>query len=401
MQINDLVDIKSKNIKKILNCIRSHRPMTKKEIADETGLSFATVSNLCNELRDAGITENSKDTSSRIGRTPNCISLQKNRFLNIVLDFRIENALSLAIVNIENNVLYQTTLDTTVFNTPEEIVAYAHRTFLNVLEMLGLQNATFLRLGAAVPAIHDSVDGCLKTCTIPIFDNIPLKEMLSSTFKMETYVDNIANFCALSVLSRIHKQSNIVCLDISQGVGVGVIVDGILVRGKNGYGGEIAHVPIGDMNAVCPVCHRNGCAEILLSVNGMVGLYEEIPKDIPMLKRWQLFVELIRLDDTRARQGIRAIGEQLGRLATILINMFDPSYFSVTGYIADIYDLLEPYIAAEVNARCPLSIDRGLKIEISKNTFDSVYLGVSDALYEAWDPLDETLADKSRDPSIP
>lgn len=389
MQINDLVDIKSKNIKKILDCIRSHRPMTKKQIADETGLSFATVSNLCNELHRMGITENSKNTSSRIGRTPNCILLRSDRFLNVILDFRIENTLSLAIVDIENNVLYQTTLDTTVFKTPEEVVAFAYQTFENIVKMLRLEDAVFLRLGAAVPAIYDSVDGCLKTCTIPLFEKAPLKKMLATAFALETYVDNIANFCALSASSRVRNQSSIVCLDISQGVGVGVIINGILVRGKNGYGGEIAHVPIGDMNAVCPVCHRNGCAEILLSVVGMVGLYQEIPKDIPILKRWQMFVEMMRRGDETSCKNAETIGLQLGRLATILINIFDPSYFSISGYIADIYDLLEPFVSLEINARCPLSVERDLKIDVCKSTFDSVYLGVSDALYESWSPLDE------------
>lgn len=196
---------------------------------------------------------------------------------------------------------------------------------------------------------------------------------------------------AHSIFSRERDRNNIVCLDISQGVGVGVIVDGVLIRGKNGYGGEIAHVPIGDMNDVCPVCHRNGCAEILLSVSGMVSLYDEIPRDLPILKRWQMFVDLMHRDDERARSNAERIGLQVGRLATILINMFDPSHFSISGYIADIYDLLEPYMSVEINARCPLSMERGLKLEINDNTFDSIYLGVSDALYEDWNPFAETL----------
>ena len=387
MQVNDLVDIKAKNVKKILDCLRNHAPMTKKEIALKTGLSFATVSNLCNDLQCAGVTESVKTAPVRIGRAPDSISIKKNHYLHVILDFRIENCLSLAIVNIENTVLYQTSLDTTLFMSPEEVVAYAHRTFIDVVKMLALENAVFLRLGAAVPAIYDSVDGCLKTCTIPIFEKTPLKEMLTNAFGMEAYVDNIANFCALSLSSRVPRRSSIVCLDISQGVGAGIIVDGVLVRGKNGYGGEIAHVPIGDMNTPCKICHRTGCAETLLSVAGMVGLYSEIPTNLPMLKRWQMFVELMHQSDEKAQKNSELIGLQLGRLATILINMFDPSFFSISGYITDIYDLLEPYVLLETEARCSLSMERGLKLDISRNTFDSVYLGIGDALYEEWNPL--------------
>lgn len=391
MQIKDLVDIKSRNVKAILDCIRQDGPLTKKDIADRTNLSQATASNLCNELRDAGITEDIKNASSRVGRTAYRVSLRKNRYLNIILDFRIENLLSLAIVNIKNDLIYHSTLDTANLKTPEEIVTYAHQTFLNLIDTLKLHDAIFLRVGAAVPAIFDSGDGRLKTCTIHMFENTPLKDMLSKAFGIKAYVDNIANFCALSAFSRASNQSCIVCLDISQGVGVGVIVNNSLIRGKNGYGSEIAHVPIGEMNSTCAICQRNGCAEILLSVMGMVGLYKDIPHNIPMLKRWQMFVNKMQAGNQQALNNAEKIGLQMGRLASILINMFDPSYFSISGYIVDIIDLVQPYVMLEINARSPLSIERGLKLEISKNAFDSVYIGVSDALYDSWNPLDETI----------
>ena len=51
MLINDLLDIKAKNTKLILNTLRFQPSLTKKEIADLSSLSFATVSNLSNELK--------------------------------------------------------------------------------------------------------------------------------------------------------------------------------------------------------------------------------------------------------------------------------------------------------------------------------------------------------------
>lgn len=392
MQINDLVDIKSKNVKSILDCIRRNSSMTKKDIATMTGLSFATVSNLCNELKSMGITEECKVTTSRIGRTPSGLCIRRNRYCFVVLDFRLENMLGFAIIGIQNNVLYQATMDTSMLHSPEAVIRYAKEKFDEVVEILNLKDTIFLRVGAAVPAIYDSVDGRLKTCTIPMFADYPLKSALAEVFGIQAYVDNITNFGALSIYSQVRSNSPIVCLDISQGVGVGLIVNGMLIRGKNGYGSEIAHVPIGRPEAVCTACGRTGCAEILLSVGGMTAQFQDIPNSIPLLLRWQRFVDIMQAGGEKPAAIAHEIGEQVGKLASILINLFDPSYFGISGYIVDIYNLIQPYVEKEINARCSLSMDRGLKLQLLSNAFSSIYRGVGDALYEAWNPFEDHIA---------
>lgn len=399
MQINDLVDIKLKNVKSILDVIRFGEAVTKKDIAAATGLSFATVSNLCNELRDLDVIENTKASTARIGRTPSSISFRRDRFFTVALDFRLENVIGFAIVTIRNEIYYKTSLDTTLLASPMEIVRYAKEEFDKTVKMLRLENATFLRVGAAVPAIHDAIDGRLKTSTIATLDNFPLKDALQTVFGIRAYVDNVTKFSAFSVYSRTHASHPIVCLDVSQGVGVGVMVNGALLRGVNGYGSEIAHVPVGRADEPCAICGRCGCAETLLSVSGMVSRLEEIPEGAPLLLRWQRFVDIMHTGTPRTSAIAREIGLELGRLATILINLFDPCYFSISGYITDIYDLIHPYVQEEVNARSPMSVERGLKVELVRNVFDGVYMGIGEALYESWNPFTES--DKAKDATRP
>lgn len=62
MECLDIMDIKQNNIKSIMKVLResdAQSGMTKKEIADRTGLSFATVSNLCNELLERCVVDGS------------------------------------------------------------------------------------------------------------------------------------------------------------------------------------------------------------------------------------------------------------------------------------------------------------------------------------------------------
>ena len=66
MESLDVMDIKQHNVKSIVNVLRfsaGESGLTKRDIADRTALSFATVSNLCNELLERGIVEIVKKNS--------------------------------------------------------------------------------------------------------------------------------------------------------------------------------------------------------------------------------------------------------------------------------------------------------------------------------------------------
>ena len=388
-KITDLVDIKQRNVKSIIDTVRSRPTSTKKEIASATGLSVATVSNLCNELIEMGILEGQKSTTARIGRVPEQISLKEGRFFNVVLDFRLENVLHMAIMTLQNEIYYSTTIDITCFDDAQTLINNIVQQFRRTVKLLHLENAVFMRVGAAVPAIHDSNDGRLKTSTISIIDNFPLKAALTKAFGIRAYVDNVTRFTALSVYARTHCSSPIINLDVSQGIGAGIIVNGALLRGKNGYGSEIAHVPIGRMDEICPICGRSGCAETMLSVRGMTNLIPQIPQNLPLLMRWQQFVVLMRKNADDYRHIAREIGLELGRMSTILINMFDPGLFCVSGYITDIKDFIAPFIEEEIQARCPMSLGRGLQIEWLESGFEDVYIGINEALFEGWNPYSE------------
>lgn len=390
MLINDLLDIKAKNTKLILNTLRFQTSLTKKEIAELSSLSFATVSNLSNELKALDIFVDTKLEGKRVGRNPNSLALNQTQYLTVALDLQLENTLGFAVVNLQDKILHQESFDISGLDTSGEIVDFAKKVFDEFLASYPAEDTRFIGIGAAVPAVFDANDGNLVLSAVPVYENIPLKELLSQAFSMPVYVDNIANICALSAYTRHQNTKNIVCMDISQGVGVGIIADGNLLRGKNGYATEVAHVPIGDPDLQCPYCGCRGCVETELSLAGMTRYFPEIPNELPLLERWNLFVEKVSEPNETTEQIIRRLGILTGQLGTILINMFDPEIFYISGYISGIFDKLEPYFYKEIEARCKMSLNRGLKIETLWHELPSneqVYKGLCDALYELWYPL--------------
>jgi predicted NBD/HSP70 family sugar kinase len=388
MQINDQIDIKNNNAKSILNELRFNNMLTKKSIADRTNLSFATVSNLSNELKAMNILVESKVNEKRIGRIPDALSLNYDKLHIIALDVQLESMLGFAIVNIRNEIVHKQLFDISHLVTAQAVVAFALEIFSEYLAAHPSDDAIFIGIGASVPAVFDSKSGTLVLSSLPIYENAPLKQLLIDAFKMPAYVDNLTNIGALSVYTRYPSCKNIISLDVSQGVGVGIISEGSLIRGKNGYATEIAHVPIGDTMKRCPTCGGYGCIETELSLAGMIQLFPEIEKSLPLIKRWETFIQKMNDCNDKTDFAAKYIGSLIGRLSTILINLFDPDIFFITGYITDIFKWLEPHFYRELELRCRLSMNRNLEIVIDQNSKHyNIYMGLCDALYNMWNPL--------------
>ena len=74
----DITDIKAENVKQILNHLRFSSGLTKRELADMTGLSFSTVSNLCNELKDSHVLNEEKSSGYAVRSEEHTSELQSH-----------------------------------------------------------------------------------------------------------------------------------------------------------------------------------------------------------------------------------------------------------------------------------------------------------------------------------
>jgi len=386
--INDVIDIKLRNIKDILNVLRFKAGMTKKDIARETGLSFSTVSNLCNELREIDIILEKKQNTNTIGRTPFTLSLNYSKFYSICIDLQLENTLRIAILDLVNNIHIKKVYDISEMKTTNEIVQFTKRSIDHLMKLVGVGMEQIIGVGISVPAVYDLMNGCLVNSSVLIYENAPLKEEFKQVLDLPIYIDNIANFYALSKRTYFPEVHNIVCMDISQGVGVGVISEDALVRGKNGYGTEVAHIPIGNPEKKCKLCGGYGCVEVELSLDGILTYRDGGQTESePLLTRWNNFIQELRDQPELAQSVAARTGQLAGQLATILINLFDPDFFFIGGYISDLPVSIKPFLKSEVDLRCDKSIERGLEITYEKRDSEQIFVGISNTVFDGWSPL--------------
>ena len=132
--VMDVTDIKSQNIKRILNVLRTSGGTTKNEISAITGLSFSTVSNLCNELKCNNVLIEEKINNSTVGRIPHIQIFNCARFASVCVDFQEEGILNYSISNFAGESLYRTYFDISKIQDLSILIKLVDTTCYNILQ---------------------------------------------------------------------------------------------------------------------------------------------------------------------------------------------------------------------------------------------------------------------------
>jgi len=105
--------------------------------------------------------------------------------------------------------------------------------------------------------------------------NVPLKDHLQATLEKPVRVNNDANVAALGEAwgGAGRGSSSVVCYTLGTGVGGGIVVDGRLIEGSSGMGGELGHMSIvPDLEAIQCGCGKMGCLETVSSATGIIRM---------------------------------------------------------------------------------------------------------------------------------
>lgn len=365
----DVTDIKAQNIKSILNILRIESGITKRELAARTGLSFSTVSNLCNEFRNAGVISEEKSGDYSVGRTPSTLAFHTELFCTLCIDLHNVTDMSITVLTFGNEQLWQKVYDLSSINSVSVLMDLIADTYQQLANELP-ENARFVGVGAAVPGVVEVDTGLIRNHTLAFLENTPLQQLMSERLGLPCYIEHDTNLCVLSkaLVSDDKHSKNIIYISSSTGLGVGVITDGTLLHGLHGYAPEVAHLPFGDPTIQCPLCGSYGCIGNDLAMRGM-----KKKPDISSPSAVHAFYE--------------DRGKKLGDLISAVVNMFDPSVIYVGGEAFRDFNHLIPYAIPVVRRRSYHSTDGKPEILHDPDISATINRGINQLIYDNWDPL--------------
>ena len=208
-------------------------------------------------------------------------------------------------------------------------------------------------VGVGAPGLVDR-DGVLRAApNLPGVDQLPLRAGLAARLGLPVRADNDATCAAWGEyqLGAAREKQHVVVATLGTGIGGGIIIDGRLYRGANGFAGEIGHMVVEPHGPLCP-CGQRGCWERYASGSGLARLGREaahagraprvldLAGDDPEAVRGEHVTRAAIEGDAGARAVFDRFAWWLALGLANLANVFDPEMFVIGGGLVEAGDVL-------------------------------------------------------------
>lgn len=197
----------------------------------------------------------------------------------IGLDLGGTNAV-FGIVDKDANIVAQTSVKTQKYNTVEAFVEECVNALKPIIEEVGgIEKIQGMGIGAPNGNYHRGTIELAPNLVWAKGKIVPLAEMFSKQLGLRVALTNDANAAALGEMTYgIAKgMKDFIVITLGTGVGSGIVVNGELLYGHDGFAGELGHVTIvrGEEGRLCG-CGRKGCLEAYCSATGVARTAREI-----------------------------------------------------------------------------------------------------------------------------
>lgn len=328
--------IKETNRKKIIKLLLEKNEVTKLDISRSLDISITTVSTNITELKKEGIVSDVRSLESTGGRKAMALKINENcRFaLGIALTPR---HVKLSLINLKKEVIDDIRIRHNKKDI-ESIIAIAKENINKILDNKEISIDKLLGIGISIPGTVDSEEGIIKNCYLLGAENYNLKKSFEE-FNTTIYIDNEANLSAYyEFLNKKGILSNLLYVSITDGLGLGIIIDGKIYRGSNNAAGEMGHIKIIIGGKSCK-CGSQGCLESYTSKNVLIEDFNEISNE--KLNDIEEFISLFEKGDKTTKEVLERYFNILGIGIANLTMLLDPSSVVLGG---DINSLLKENI---------------------------------------------------------
>ncbi len=275
------------NISIIFNYLREVGPTYRAKISKDLKISAPAVSRAIENLIAHGyVIEKERIKTSYGGKaTEIMVNLEKGTVIGIDL---LKEHLKIAIFNFNGDLLYKYSGVKLAESKRigKDLVDEIDK-FLGLYAKNNPNKNRFPELQAicvGVPATVDDVTGSV--LKLNLYENLQgenLKELLTKRYNVQVYVENDSKLSALSEKEYGHGKNykDLVFVEISNGIGAGIILDNNIVKGNEGFAGEIGSLILSPKNFDFERKNNKGYLESTASVENLsVRAIEEIGRGV-------------------------------------------------------------------------------------------------------------------------
>jgi glucokinase-like ROK family protein len=320
--------IRSINRSILLNVIKTKGAVSRVALAHLTGLSPATVTNITGQLIREDLVFEKTTGDSTGGRRPIMLSLNPRGGFVIGMKL-MEGRVVGALTDLNAAILAKDCIDLAdaqVETSIETLATLVHR----LVRSAGIKKKQLMGVGIGLAGVVDFVNGIVRQNPFLNWKDVPLRELLEARLRVPVYIDNDVNTLTLSErwLEPGQPEDHFIVITLGRGVGMGIVIDGRLYRGKSGGAGEFGHIRVAPNGPLCD-CGKRGCLESIISDRALVAkAHQELGEEV---KNLDDLIQRANMGQAGAVEMMVQAGTLLGTQIGNLVNLFDPKLIIISG----------------------------------------------------------------------
>jgi len=347
------------------------------DLAKELVLSVPTVTKLIGEMSDDEFLIDYGKLETQGGRYPNLYGLNPEAGYFVGVEVRT-STINIGVINFKGEMI-----------SMEMNIPYNFENTVDGLDNLGsLISASILKSTIdtrKILNVNVSVCGRVSpdlgsSYTLFNFEERPLSEVLKEKLGYKVTINNDTRTMCYGEFTQgcAKGRKNVIFVNVSWGIGIGIIIDGKLYNGKSGFSGEFGHIASFDNEIICH-CGKKGCLETEASGWALSRkLIERINnKANSILSEWVManegqhipleeILNAIKKEDTLSIEIMEEVGQKLGKHIAGLINIFNPDLVVVGGTLSLAEDYLFEPIKTAIRKYSLNLVSRDSEIVLSK-----------------------------------
>lgn len=322
----------------LLDIVRRFGPLSRVDIHDMTRLRPGTISTLVRELLRERTLIESGLSDNPMGRKQVLLHLNEDHGAIAAVTFDAESVVA-AVFNLGAQMKHMISAPTDLEHGVDGVVNQLLRSMESAIAKAGVERRALVGIGMADPGLIDSRQGIsLTSSAIEFWRAVPLKQIFENHFRIPLLLES--NTRARTVAERMQgageMAEDMIYIDYGAGIGMGVVSEGKLWRGRGECAGEFGHTHVMDGGPPCK-CGSFGCLEAIVGApaiaararsavmeGGSSTVLELAGGDADRITGWNV-IEAARGGDKMCAVILEDVERYLGLGLANVVNLLNPS----------------------------------------------------------------------------
>lgn len=314
------------------------------DLSKELDLSVPTITKFINEMCEDGYINDYGKLETSGGRHPSLYGLNPESGYFIGVDIK-KFSINIGLINFKGDMVEQKNNIPYKFeNTPDALEELC-KTIRDFIKKTTINTEKILNININISGRVNPESGY--SFSRFNFSERPLAEVLTEKIGYSVCLDNDTRAMTYGEYMKgcVNGEKNILFVNISWGLGIGIIIDGKIYTGKSGFSGEFGHINAFDNEIICH-CGKKGCLETETSGSALhrillqrihEGESSILSKRVDTKSNPLTLDEIIAAvnkEDLLCIEIVEEIGQKLGKQIAGLINIFNPELVIIGGTLS-------------------------------------------------------------------